>query len=242
MKILASGWLQRMVEKAGATPQARILALFGILQDWVEAPGMLHLLQDEPLTEAGRSELQAYLARLAAEAGVSDAEALSNQLVCLLLGALRQELRAPGCAAIRQAGQAAEALLAGRRRPPRVPSGSVRLAAPALAAAFVAALLLPHFAAAPERQTPFPRLSPAAASRPAGLNPDRLAAVYHLHDAIRSAQCGYPQALMLPPEQRAIYLENVVAGSGDNLSPRTLELVSQLYRKVDCYYPPAALM
>lgn len=42
--LLASDWLQRMIAKNGHDPRTRLLALFEILQDWVNAPGLRELL------------------------------------------------------------------------------------------------------------------------------------------------------------------------------------------------------
>ena len=38
MHLLNSDWLIKMLEKAGKTPEARMLALFEILADWSDAP------------------------------------------------------------------------------------------------------------------------------------------------------------------------------------------------------------
>ncbi len=38
MNILNSAWFLEMLKKAGATPRERLLALFDILGDWVNAP------------------------------------------------------------------------------------------------------------------------------------------------------------------------------------------------------------
>jgi hypothetical protein len=69
-----------------------------------------------------------------------------------------------------------------------------------------------------------------------------VSALYHLHEQIRTANCSYPQALMLAPEQRAPFIERVVDGNVGNMQPESMVLVSQLYQKVDCYYPPAAML
>jgi len=47
---------------------------------------------------------------------------------------------------------------------------------------------------------------------------------------------------MLAPEQRAPFLENVVDGDVADIQPESMVMVSQLYQKVDCYYPPAAML
>jgi hypothetical protein len=47
---------------------------------------------------------------------------------------------------------------------------------------------------------------------------------------------------MLAPEQRAPFIENVVDGNVGNIKSEAMGMVSQLYQKVDCYYPPAAML
>lgn len=56
------------------------------------------------------------------------------------------------------------------------------------------------------------------------------------------ANCSYPQALMLPSEQRAPFIERVVNGNVGGLQPESMAMVNQLYQKLDCYYPPAAML
>lgn len=239
MQILASGWLRQMAQKAGTTPLARMLALFDILQDWVAAPGVRQSLLDAASDSAGRSELKAFIAHLAVAAGAADAEALASQLDSMLLGALREALRNPDGQALAHARLAAERLIASQMRS-RVPLRGV-MAVSATALAIM--LLLPVFVFNLKQPAALVVSTPAALARtPDALNPDQVAAVYHMHDKIRAGECGYPQALMLPPEQRAVYMENVVSGNGNDLQPATLVLVNQLYQRVECYYPPAAML
>jgi hypothetical protein len=73
-------------------------------------------------------------------------------------------------------------------------------------------------------------------------NPERVAALYNLHEQVHAANCSYPQALMLAPEQHAPFIENVVDGNVSDIKPESMVMVSQLYQKVDCYYPPAAML
>lgn len=239
MKILSSDWLKRMVEKAAATPRGRIVALFEILQDWTDAPGMRQILQGESLTDSGQRELKTFLLHLATGTGVSNPEVLASQLSLVLFGALNEELRNPGSGALLQAGQAASLLVAGHVDGHRSPRRIARYVAPITAALAALALLLPYPGSlvSVEQHRPLPmRASPVAS------NPDQVAAIYHMHDAMRAGDCWYPQALMLPPEQRAVYLENVISGSVEKLAPETLVMVNQLYQKVQCYYPPAAML
>lgn len=239
MRILASGWLRQMAQKAGTTPRARMLALFDILQDWVAAPGMRQNLLDAASEHADRSALRTFLTQLAVAAGAANAEALASQLDSMLLGALREALRDPECQALAHARLAAERLIASQMTSRAPLRGVMMVSVTALAMVVLLAVFAINF----QPPAAFIAAAPVALVKtPDTLNPDQMAAVYHLHDRIRAGDCGYPQALMLPPDQRAVYMENVVSGNGNDLLPATLALVNQLYQRVDCYYPPAAML
>lgn len=237
MELLDSDWLQRMAEKSGRTPQLRMLALFDILQDWAVAPGMREqLLAWQPALDEGRA-LRLFLSRLAREAGARQPEVLASQLGSMLLGALREQLRVPEQAALAHARVAAALLVDSQTRrqvlfPAEKAASLASLAVGTLLALFVLDRPAESIAPAPAR------LAQAAPV----LNPDQVASLYRLHDRIQAGTCHYPQALMLPPEQRAVYLENVVEGQGGAVMPANLPMVQQLYQKVDCYYPPAAML
>lgn len=239
MEILSSDWLRRMVEKAAATPRGRISALFGVLQDWTDAPGMRQLLREEWLNDNGQREIKKFLLHLATGAGASHPEALASQLSLVLFGALSEELRNPGSGALLQGGRAADLLLAGHVVMRGSPQRYARYAAPVMAVMAALALLMPYAGSLlPVEDHP---AQPVRAI-PVASSPDQVAAIYRMHDAMRAGDCWYPQALMLPPEQRAVYMDHVIAGNVERLSPEMLMMVNQLYQKVQCYYPPAAML
>jgi len=238
MNIFSSGWLQRMADKAGKTPADRIHAVFQILQDWVEAPGMRQQLQDSPLDAVGQQVLKSYLYQLVEAAGASHPAVVTAQLHMMLLGALTEEMRQPGSQALEHGRTAALLLLASQVPDRRVNSVSMTLAASVILMAGVTMMLLTQ--QLPESAPTGPMQLTAIS--PAPPNPDKVAAMYHLHDQMRTANCSYPQALMLPPEQRAPFLENVVNGNLGRIRPESMTMINQLYQKVDCYYPPAAML
>jgi hypothetical protein len=238
MNIFSSGWLQRMVEKAGNTPDARIRALFLILQDWVEVPGVREQLQAMPLDEASQRALRAYLHQLAATSGVSNAEMVACQLHMVLLGALNEALRQPGAQALEHGSQAALLLLRAQLPKRQFARGGLAIAASVMLTAGLLTLMLWPLQPKPMANPP---MQVATAVR-AMSSPDRVSALYRLHEQIRTASCSYPQALMLAPEQRAPFIETVVDGNVGDMPPESMVMVSQLYQKVDCYYPPAAML
>lgn len=238
MNIISSGWLQRMVDKAGKTPESRIQALFQILQDWVDVPDIRLQLQDAPLDEAGQRALKSYLLQLVEASRVTNPEMVAGQLHMILLGALNEEMRQPGSRALEHGGQAAILLVNAQLAVRRVTHGSLAIAASVVLMASVLTLLFARQQPEPIGARPLQMVA-AASALP---SPDRVAAFYHLHEQIRAANCSYPQALMLASEQRAPFLENVVDGNMGTIQPESMVMVSQLYRKVDCYYPPAAML
>src|SRR4051794_21244192 len=107
MDILNSAWFLRMLKKAGANPQERMLALFDILGDWLDAPQIRENLK---ATDSGHEQplaLLEYLTAQAAAIGIKDHELLAQQLYFMASSILPEELRNPGCAAAKHARQVA---------------------------------------------------------------------------------------------------------------------------------------
>jgi len=245
MPLLSSDWLKRMVMKSASDPAARIIHLFTILQDWLDAPGMRDQLMADCLDATGRSPLQAFLKTLAAEAGLTDPDKLAFQFHFLLIGAINEELRNPGSQAMTQAGEAAASLIAAAK-PSRFSGPRIYLAASfaSLAiVALVAAPLLKPVVSGPQR---VPLAAHATLQAQVGQNamarPDALVAIYQMNNKIKSGQCSYPQALMLAADQRSMFMEGVVNIEQLDATSTNLEEVRQLYQKVTCNYAPAAML
>ncbi len=117
-------WLGIMRARGGEDPRARILALFGILEEWfasrsfrgcmfVNAMGEFPLPSD-PIHKAAAAhgaKLGAAVRALSAQAGASDPDALAAQLMMIVAGALVSRAAEPGPAAATAARAAAELLL-----------------------------------------------------------------------------------------------------------------------------------
>lgn len=244
MPLLTSDWLKRMVMKSASDPAARIINLFTILQDWLDAPGMRDQLMAYSLDATGHSHLQAFLKALAAEAGLTDPDKLAFQFHFLLIGAINEELRNPGSQAMTQAGEAAASLIAAAK-PSRFSRPRIYVAASfaslAIVALVVGALLKP--ASGPQL---VPLNEHAALRAQAGTDvmarPDALVAIYQMNNKIKSGQCSYPQALMLDADQRSMFMEGVVNIEQLDVASTNLDEVRQLYQKVTCNYAPAAML
>lgn len=237
MNMFSSGWLQRMADKSGTTPASRLQGMFRILQDWADVPGIREQFQHAAADKAAQNALKAYLLQLVQASGASDPELLGMQLHMILLGAVNEEMREPGGHAFEHAGKAALLLLDAEKPARRLAPGHMAMAASVMLAAGLTALFM-------VRQPPEIMTQPVrmAGVVPASTSPDRISSLYHLHQRVHAASCSYPQALMLAPEERAPFLENVIDGNVSKLPPESMMMVKQLYQKVDCYYPPKAML
>lgn len=238
--MLNSEWLLKMLVKSGDTPRGRLLALFDIVDDWIDAP---HARNAAWITHDNDGRLLQFLTGQARLAGVTDPAVLAWQLQCLLLGAVSEELRRPGSGALQAAKATAATLLASRLTPPR------RFAPAALAAGMVVAAILAGLPAlAPSGRAPQPAMPHAAAPatqyasplQPVSVSPLQVAALHQSLARVRQGDCQYPQALMLAAELRSVYLDSVVNGVVPTERAH-LHQASQLMRQVECYYPPAAM-
>lgn len=240
--MLDSSWLIRMLEKSAATPRGRLLALFDILDDWLAAPHMRQALAAQSPAQQNSQRLLAYLTAQAQAHGAEHPEALAYQLCLMVMGALQQETRVPGCGAMLQAKQAA-AVLVGAQCRPHAKTLRYATAVAVLVVAFGLGLSLSGARTGQAIRTaslPATMVQLTIGPSDVRANPVRVAALYDAIEQMRNGVCQYPQALMLPAEQRSIYLENVVGGevSTGNRNPEELH---QLVQKVECYYPPVAM-
>lgn len=237
--MLHSDWLLHMLDKAGASPRARVLALFDILQDWSAAPGVD---RKAGLTTPSPA-LLAYLSQQLSALGASEPDMLSQQIYCLALGALQVSHGDDGMHAFVQGRQAAAVLLQAHlpRRGLPVAIGMATAASVLLAAT---ALFLLQGHASHENVPVMPAQAMSTQTlRPlfvASASPDQIASLHDSLERFRRGVCQYPQALMLAPEDRSVFLENVVNGTVPADSGQLHE-ARQLAQKVECYYAPVAM-
>lgn len=242
MDILNSAWFLGMLKKAGATPRERLLALFDILDDWVNAP---HIREKFNSVEINSEEPQALLEYLTAQAiasGAQGAEALAQQLYFMAMSMLQEELRSPGCAAGQHAKQVARALIQAQTEKDRFISkrSAYAMAASVFLVTGIASMLVFSGANPPNNKLNTPQviaIAPAAIADSVEASPEQTAALFATIEQMRKGQCQYPEALLLPDSQKEVYLTNVVAGQ---ISTKAADqaLVAQLLKKVRCNYTP----
>lgn len=243
MDILNSSWLLGMLDKSSSSAQQRLLNLFDILADWLQAPHIRESLDlQDPALEQTPGPLLQYLTDQSAITQVRAPEILAHQLYFMLLAALQQELQAPGCNALLHAKHAAQALVHAQcLREDKASRLTYGLAASLVFVAGLSSFLM--FGAAPQEplspvQAADLNKAPLAAALPASYaNPAHTAAMYAHIEQMRNGVCHYPEALMLPEAQHSVYLQNVVGGE---ISSNALDqaLASRLMQRVRCDYAP----
>ncbi len=241
MDILHSNWLIQMLQKAGNTPQKRLLCLFDILNDWSEAPGFnVNLDQDVDANEA--TLLKTYLSLEAAKARAALPEMLATQLYVMALSAMHEKLLGRNPAGLIHAKSAAAALITAQTKKEFHIS---RTSAYAIAASFVGTLVIVaslFFVSHPKNaeliqlasteDTIFkPPLNASIAS------PQSTASLVAQIEQMRSGNCRLLEAILLPDHYKPVYFKNIVLGQiSTNIEEQ--KVVRELLDKIHCNYTP----
>lgn len=237
MDILNSAWLINMLQKSSKKPQQRLLSLFDVLADWINAPHIRESLS-LPLQEPSSSgSLLNFLTEQAKTSGAKLPEALAQQLYFIALGALHEELRNPGTATISHAKIAAQALInAQTQREPVSKPVKYGVAAGLMLAIVTGALLLNI----PTQASHVVIIQPAQARmalQEDAPGPAHTAEMYAVAEQMRKGTCQFPEALQLPDSEKTVYMENVVGGQATT-NAKDEAIVKKLMEKVRCNYTP----
>ena len=241
MDILNSDWLLAMLEKSSGAARHRLLNLFDILDDWLQAPHVReHLIPDHTYDVETPAALLRYLTQQGQALRATAPETLAHQLYFMALGALQQELHNPGCQALSHARQAAQALVDTQRPSVHKPS----LSRYGMAASLLVIAGLSSYLAFSPRQ-PAPALMQAQADTvhlPMALpatyaNPVHTAEMYASIERMRGGVCHYFEALMLPEGQQGVYLRSVVGGE-ISTDATDQAIAAKLMQRVRCDYAP----
>ena len=99
-QFLNSQWLIKMLEKSSQTPHGRLLSLFDILEDWLDAPNVAPTIRvqiGEQFSSPKHAKiLQDYLSLEATKAGAAMPEMLASQLYFMAISAINEYLQRQG--------------------------------------------------------------------------------------------------------------------------------------------------
>jgi hypothetical protein len=252
LDILNSNWLIKMLEKSSATPHGRLLSLFDILEDWLDAPNVAPSIREQLNGQFSKPKnaklLQDYLSAEAAKAGAAMPEILANQLYFMAISAINDALQASIHAgaghAFIHAKSAANALILAQTKK------EFHIAKPtayAIAASFLGALIiagswftLQNNNAPATLAQAVPQASviaTAMASSELTASPDSTAALMAEIELMRHGNCQLIEAIQLPDKLKGIYINMVVHGQVST-DPHEQKIAMELLKKTRCNYTP----
>lgn len=246
LDIIHSDWLIHMLKKSSTQPQARLLNLFDILEDWLDAPytqqsnTSASLIQQNPSLPTNH-HLQDFLAIEAAKAGAALPEMLANQLYFMAIAAAQEKLQTNNQLSLSHAKNAASALIAAQTekefRIAKAPAYAI--AASFLGALVVAGSLFTFNQTNSVSNQIIAQTEPSSAAIHTSLiaSPQQTAALMTQIDQMRKGNCQLIEALQLPDSYKKVYFENIVLGQiSTNIEDQ--KLVHQLLEMVRCNYTP----
>lgn len=243
--------LKKSGRKSGSSPQQRLLSLFDILADWLDAPHPAltespHIRETINLNmeeSSAPNRLLDYLTEEAKASGAQMPDILAQQLYFMALGALQEESRTPGSNAIHHAQKAAKALIRAQTQKEHFKNRPLMygLAASLFVMMGVGGLLV--FGLPEQAQPTLGTIAQEANTQAkpviheAEASPTQTAAMFASIEQMRTGVCQYPEALALPEAQQAVYIQNVIGGQVSS-KVKDQELARNLMQKVRCDYAP----
>ena len=252
MDILNSEWLVNMLKKSSNTPHGRLLSLFEILEDWLNAPNIAQQVRINSATQASSHRLQDYLTIEAAKAGAAMPEMLASQLYFMAIAAAQEKLQANNLASLSHAKSAARALISAQTKKEFLIS---RPSAYAIAASFMGVVVVAgslYFLNlnamkqtstivrnATQTQLAQPILASVKLSTSAEsiANPEQTAALMAQIELMRHGNCQLIEAIQLPDQYKGIYLNMVVNGQVST-DPKEQKIAFTLLKQTRCNYTP----
>ncbi|MES2580341.1 MAG: hypothetical protein V4552_07310 [Pseudomonadota bacterium] len=246
LDIIHSDWLIHMLKKSSTKPQTRLLSLFDILEDWLDAP---NAQQSDTSTSPAQSNpslstnhhLQDFLAIEAAKAGAALPEMLANQLYFMAVAAAQEKLQTNNQLSLSHAKNAASALITAQTEKEfRISKVSAyAIAASFLGALIVAGSLFTFNQTNSVSNQKIAQTEPSSAAIHTSLiaSPQQTAALLAQLDQMRKGNCQLIEAVQLPDSSKKVYFENVVLGQiSTNIEDQ--KLVQHLLEMVRCNYTP----
>ena len=115
MHLLETDWFLRLVQKSGNTPQAKLIGMFDVVADWLEAPQIDLQLSVLDINAEPPATLLQFLINEAKACGAALPEALANQLYFMLMCGVRDYTHQKHSLPI--ARQTAQALIQAQSQP-----------------------------------------------------------------------------------------------------------------------------
>jgi hypothetical protein len=243
MDILNSEWLIAMLKKSSTSPQLRLLSLFDVLNDWLDAPHVSKKMT--PNLSHDEHPLVQYLTIEAAKAGVAMPELLANQLYFMAIAAAQEKLHHHNPASLSHAKNAATALIAAQTERTIHMPRRVAYAVAASTLIIIGSLLgyqfwgmnNPIYHPDVQMLTTTSDNGMVADASNITASPTQTAALFARIEQMRKGDCQLIEALQLPDSYKKVYFENVVLGQ-ISTNRDDQKLTNQLLDMVKCNYTP----
>ena len=253
MDIFNSLWLIKMLEKSSKTPRGRLLSLFDILEDWLDAPSVASSIaskikqssNDLPTQNYGKT-LQDFLTLEASKAGAAMPEMLANQLYFMAIAAAQEKLQSNNTQSLTHAKNAANALISAQTNKEFHVSKN---AAYAMAASFLVVSVIagslfmlslnqqPKQKIASKPQVPIRSIIPQLVAADTMADPQQTVALMAQIEQMRHGNCQLIEAIQLPDSQKGICLNMVVNGQVST-DRKEQAIALDLLQRTRCNYTP----
>ncbi len=251
MDILNSDWLINMLKKSSNTPHGRLLSLFEILEDWLNAPNIAQQIKASKITASNSHQLQDYLTIEAAKAGAAMPEMLASQLYFMAIAATQEKLQSNNHASLSHAKNAARALISAQTKKEFHIS---KPSAYAIATSFMGILVVTgavymnqnasqNLNQGAEKKSivassmPIQSAIPQLVSADTLADPEQTAALMAQIELMRHGNCQLIEAIQLPDQYKGIYLNMVVNGQVST-DPKEQKIAFALLKQTRCNYTP----
>lgn len=240
-----------MLAKSSKTPQGRILSLFDVLQDWLNAPNIHVEIEENATSQA----LIAFCVEQARACGAVNPNILAEHIVLIARNAAQQEINHPNSGSFAHAKKAAHALILAQTqnehfyKKPAV----YGIAASLFLLLTAGAIFVPwqnqdnllsltqHLNLTQNSVSKNAHVITAAyipkQTASVGITADEAAKMYAKYEQMRNGTCQFPEALQIPDKDKAVYIESVVNGNlPTNLND--LAIANSYLEKVRCNFTP----
>lgn len=259
MDIFDSEWLISMLAKSSKTPQGRMLSLFDVLSDWLNAPDIKFEITQKAIAN---SALVEFFTQQAKSCGAENPNILAEHIVLMAKNAAKQQHAMPTCNSLMHAKKVANALILSQTQNHFLLKKTAVIGI-AASLFIVSSLGLIHWQSTTETQPnqiamhtkaklqnvafaahhtttqakSTPIIKAKLKSDNAGITANDAVLMYAKFDQMRSGTCQFLEALQIPDKDKAVYLENVVGGKVPaNL--QDLAVANYYLERVRCNYTP----
>lgn len=242
MDIFNAPWLINMLENSSSQPRERMLNLFNLIENGA------NLATDNTQHTTSKQTLIEYLTLQATQLGAANPSMLAEHILLIARSAAMQASKEQNSDHLIHAKKAAEALILvqTQKEPPRTRNRQLALygtAASVIILLGLSAFWWPTILNKPPIAVAENHASTAIATTIASkedsnkLTAQDAVAMYAQFDQMRTGTCQFPEAIQIPDQDKAVYLESVVGGKlPTNLTD--LATANKYLAKVRCNYTP----